>query len=415
MPDGSGRRDAPAFYVRTSSRGKKGEPFARIDSERLISMKFVDSEKKADVLSLVVDNFDLTQFDNGLWRKGQVIEFAFGYHGRMSPAREAVIKKVTGSLQLKIEAHAKSVLMDDEGRTDVFENMKRSDVVTKIAKRHGYSGRRLEVEDTAVVHAAINQAGMTDARFIRHLANREGFEFYVDHSGLHFHKRKLEQAPVRKLTYYLDEVGEVLSIQINDDITKKPGRVVRKGRDLKRKEDIEGVGDNESLKGEATLGDYVEVIDKITGETSGKSAVNVADDEVAPTAESSAEAAQRSAQARYRKSRSSAIKMTITMVGDPDMVAKTVFELVTPSRRLSGKYYASEVDHSLGITYSTQIKAIRDATSSNVGLDGDEGIPAEGKRNNEQTKDRDETTVIESVSPITGESRIQFVDKRGQQ
>ncbi len=408
-------RDAPVFFVRVSPRGKKGETAQRIDLiEKVISFKFTDDEKKADILSLAIDNFDLKQLDSGVWKKGQVLEFSWGYINRMAPTRTAVIKKITGLKVLTIEAHAESVLMDTEVRCRLFENKKRSEVIEEIAKENGFTGIRVDIEDTEVTHDAVTQARLTDAQFIRHLANKEGFEFYVDFSGFHFHKRRLEQPAVKTLTYYNDErQGDIEDLALDNDISKRPGKVTRKGRDLRKKKDIEGVGSNETAKDEPTLGDYVEVIDAETGEKDGTSAINTVNDEVAPTSETSDAAAEKVAKGRYRKSRAATIQMTVKMAGDPDMLAKIVFNLKIASQRLQGKYYVSQATHTIAGSYRTELKIRRDASSSNVGLIGDEGIKAEGKKNNAPERDANEIVIREEIDPVTGQEQIKFVDNRG--
>ena len=408
-------RDAPVFYVRVTPRGKKGEQAQRIElTESILSFEFIDNESKADVLKLTVDNFDLSQIDSGIWKKGQVLEFAWGYITNLALPREAVIKKISGLKVLTIEAHAKSVLLDTEVKTRLFENKTRSEVIQEIAGEHGFTGIRVDVEDTEVVHPAITQARLTDAQFIRHLANKEGFEFFVDSDGLHFHKRKLDQPPIKALTYYLDERrGDIEDLQLDNDITKRPSKVVRKGRDPLRKKDIEGVGSNETLSDEPTLGDFVELIDRETGQTTGTADVNTANDEVAPTAETSDEAAERTAKGRYRKARAAAIQMTVNMVGDPDMLAKTVFELRIPSQRLAGKYYVTQANHKIAGSYKTTLKIRRDASGLNPGIVRGDGVPAEGKKNDERVRDKNQPTIIEEIDRQTGQSQIKFVDKGG--
>ena len=383
--------DAPVFFVRVTPRGKRSEPVTRIDvSDRIISFTFVDTESKADVLKLSINNHDLTQFDNGLWKVGQVLEFSWGYLGRMTLTRKGVIKKVKGnSSVMTVEAHAESVLMDAETKTRLFEFKTRSEVVTIIAEENGYEGDRLIVEDTEVEHEAINQARLTDAQFIRHLANKEGFEFYVDHTGFNFHKRDLGQTPIKTLTYYNEQgQGEVADFSIENDIVKRSSKVVKKGLDLENKKGIEGEGSDETTKDEDTLGEFIESINRRAGEITTTSAVNTSNDETQPTSETSAAAAEKAAKARYRKSKSAAIKLTIPLVGDPDMLAKLVFEFNIPSKRLAGKYYITEATHTIAGGYKTVIKCRRDSMNSNPGLLGtDEGSKNSGKKNKKKPDD----------------------------
>ena len=124
-------RTEPAYYVKVAQEGAGAE---RVDlSERVLAFAFEDSEKKADKLVLTVDNWDLKNFDDPVWKKGNLLEVSWGYPGEMAPAREVVIQKVTGFQTLNVEGHAKSVLMNKVARCRTFENQKRSDVVRQIA------------------------------------------------------------------------------------------------------------------------------------------------------------------------------------------------------------------------------------------------------------------------------------------
>jgi phage protein D len=87
---------------------------------------------------LSVDNWDLANFDDPVWKKGNLLEVSWGYPGDMAPTRQVVIQKVTGFQTLAIEGHATSVLMNKVARCRTFENVSRADVVRKIAHEHGF-------------------------------------------------------------------------------------------------------------------------------------------------------------------------------------------------------------------------------------------------------------------------------------
>jgi hypothetical protein len=258
-------RTEPVFFVKVKPEGGGDE---RVDlSERVLSFVFEDSEKKADKLVLTVDNWDLSNFDDPVWKKGNLLEVAWGYPGEMAPARECVIQKVTGFQQLSVEAHAKSVLMNKLAKCRTFENKKRSDVAREVAEENGYGGQLQDIEDTGEVLPLITQARMTDAQFLRQLATREGFEFYVDFDGLHFHRRRLDQRPVRVFRWYTaPEVGEVLAVNIENDVTAKPGAVSVRGRDPFTRRDIDERGSNATTTRDS-LAPVIELVDPETGST----------------------------------------------------------------------------------------------------------------------------------------------------
>lgn len=409
------RRDAPTYLVSITPRGQKGEVPEPIDlSDRVTSISIKDNESKADTLQITVRNFDLTQTDSPYWKKGQVFRFQWGYPGNMSPVREGVIMKTKGSLVMTIEANAKSVLMDTELKSRLFENQKRSDVVTTIARENGYTGDRVQVEDTEVEYESIQQAQMSDAQFLKHLANKENFEFFVDHTGLHWHERQLDQAPVRELVYYTSLTGDILGWGHETDIKKRPSQVKTKGRDPLTKKDIGGEGSDKTTPGKTVLGDFIELIDKVTGESSGTSAINTANDETIPTSETSDAGADRVAKQRYKRGLTNTIKLSLNVVPDPSLAAKSVIVVSGLGERLSGRYYITTMTAKLSESGAVQsLECRRNGASKNPGLNGDRGEAASGSRNKKDAKDPDKPSSIEKIDPVDGTAKIVYRDDRG--
>ena len=151
----------------------------------MIDFSFEDREKGTDRLKLTVDNFDLIQFDDPLFETGQFLQVTWGVGGTVAPLHKMVIKKVTGARQLTVEAQNKSVVMDSVRKRRRFENVTRSQVARKIATE--YKFRNPDVQETEEVFEEITQSNISDAQFLRKLAHLEGFQFYLDSSGLHWH------------------------------------------------------------------------------------------------------------------------------------------------------------------------------------------------------------------------------------
>jgi len=399
-------RTEPVFYVKVAPEGESSE---RVDlSHKILSFVFEDSEKKADKLLLTVDNWDLRNFDEPVWRKGNLLEVAWGYPGDMAPAREVVIQKVTGFQTLSIEGHAKSVLMHKVTRCRVFENKKRSDVVRAIAEENGYGTALQDIEDSGEVLPMITQARQTDAQLLKRLADKEGFEFYVDFDGLHFHQRRLGQRPIRVLRWYTaPEVGEILSMNIENDVTAKPGAVSVQGRDPLTRKDIDARGSNATTSRDS-LAPVIEIVDPETGATRLERR-NVSED-VRPSPQATAGTAKREADAHFRKGQQTAVELTATVLGDPSLLAKTVVEIQGIGQRLSGKYYVKEAKHKIDSSgFTVEIKA---------GSDGHNqagGAPSQGKPNRGSAANNDPNALrpIEVVDPESGKTRIEYRDTRG--
>lgn len=399
-------RTEPVFYAKVQPEGGSAE---RVDlSERVLSFSFEDSEKKADKLVLTVDNWDLKNFDDPVWRKGNILEVAWGYPGEMAPAREVVIQKVTGFQTLSVEGHAKSVLMNKTVRCRTFENLSRADVVRKLAQENGYGSSLQDIEDTEAVLPVIAQARLTDAQFLKRLADREGFQFYVDFDGLHFHQRRLGQRPVRTLRWYTPpEVGEVLSVNIENDVTAKPGAVRMRGRDPMTRRDIDERGTNATTPRD-TLAPTIELVDPETGSTRLERR-NVSED-VRSTPEATSATARREAQGRYRRAQHLTVELSATILGDPSLLAKTVVEFQGIGQRLSGKYYVKEAKHKIdGSGYTVEVKCLRDGHSE-LG-----GAPSSGRANRGSAANNDPNALrpVEVVDRETGATRIEYRDTRG--
>jgi len=401
-------RTAPSFFVTIEGdSGRTGRLIAESPvgagdtvsdgSARVLNFEYTDSERRADSLKLTIDNFDLSMFDDPAWKKGNAILVRWGYPGRMAPERRCIITKITGALTLTVEARAESVLMNMQTRNRLFEGMSRSSVAAAIAEENGYGIDARTIEDTEVVLANIQQARLTDAQFLTRLAREEGFEWFVDFDGFHFHSRHTDQAPLRVFTYYTDSgMGEILSFNIENDITARPGRIRRRGRNSITGQDVEGEagtsteGDGaasarrESLaQGESeeeadykarlatakasdgprrtALTHVIEIVDQDTG--SSRVEKRVAQEDIAPDAGVDQDALTRRAAGLHRRHQQTAVKLTFEAVGDPLLLAKTVIDMRGLGRRLSVLYYVKEVIHKNGPgSYTMSVKAVSDGS-----------------------------------------------------
>jgi uncharacterized protein len=206
-----------------------------------------------------------------------------------------------------------------QGLAQMFSDgdLSRADVVRKIAQDNGYGATRQDIEYTAHRLPVITQARMTDAQLIRRLADREGFEFYVDERGSNAKTQRDSLAPI------------------------------------------------------------IEIVDPETGATRLERR-NIADD-IRSTAEPSAATAKREADARYRQAQHLTVELSATVISDPSLLAKTVVEIQGISQRLSGKYYLREAKHKVdGSGFTVDLKCLRDGHSE-LGGPPSKGKPNRGK------------------------------------
>lgn len=374
----------------------------------VLSFEYEEDEKKADQLTLTLRNDDLAYFDSPLFEKGTMLHVGWGYAGALAPMREVIVQKVTGARTLKVTAQSKSVLMHKTTRVRSFERKTRSEVVRQIAEESGYGASMQDIEETSVRHGVLSQAAQTDAQFVKRLADQEGFEFYIDFDGFHWHSRRLKQRPVRVLTYVLPPgVGDITDFNVENDVTAKPGAVKVKGKDPLTKKPIAATGDNASTKRD-TLAPVLTIVDPRTGEKKRVLRAAAAE-ETRPTTETTAAGAKKEADAIFRRTQQTAVELTLSLVGDPYIVAKSVVEVHGIGKRLSGKYYLASVKHTLGSGgYSISAKAKTDGTQT--GAAKAKGTP---NKTEPEKKAAEQLTVVTLVDPRTGEKRTVFKDTRG--
>ncbi len=351
-------RSAPLLLVKLET--QDGE--FRVVTDEVLSFKYTDKERSADVLKLQVDNSDLSQFDDPVWRKGGKLRVQWGYPGGMSPERTVVITSVKGFRELQIEANALSVVMNRVVKCRTFDNTTISQVVRDIASENGFGPDLQIIDEFDEVQEVITQARLTDAQFLRRWASRVGAEFWVDFDGLHFHERRMGEAPVRVITYHEDpEAGDIIGEPtIENDLTARPGRVRVRGRNPMNREDIAEDADNDSDADRPTAAPIIEIIDPDTGNTTTVERTLASEDTV-PTADATPAAARRRARGRFRRAQQVAVKMSVPIIGDPLLLAKTIVEIRGMGQRLSIRYYTTEVEHDLSPGgYTCKVKLVSD-------------------------------------------------------
>lgn len=358
----------PQVYLRTADAGAEG---GRVVSDRVLSLRYVDKTRGADKLTLEIDNADLTQHDDPAWKRGARIEVQWGVQGRMSPLRSAIVRRVRGFRRLTVEARSDAVLMDTRRRSRTFQNKTRAEVAAEVAREYGFDGESLHVQSTTSRRETIVQANMTDAQFLRRLARREGYEFFVDFDGLHFREEDLRQAAAKVLTYYVDRVGEIIGDpQVDTDLTRRPGRVRARSTDPETGEEITAEADDEQDAERDVLSEILEVVDPEDGEstfirrmlgTTSDAPSRTASEEEVPTQADTAQEAETEARARFRRGSRGVTKMTVPIYGDALVMSQQVVEMRGLGRRLSGRYIVREVEHVVGSNgYTCSLKIASD-------------------------------------------------------
>lgn len=416
---------APSFYVKVKSVGE--EP-VRLDlGQRLLALEYEDNERKADRFRMLVDNWDLAHFDDPIFKKGNMLQVSWGYDGNMAPPRECIITKIAGFEQLEVEALDKGTLMHKRSEQVTYTNMTRAEIAQMIAERHGYGPDQQHIQATTTRFEETRQARMTDAQMLKKLAHKEGFEWYVDFDGFHFHERVMDQPPMRTFTWYTaaDNRAAILSISVENDVYAKPGRVRVKSIDPDTKQEVEGVGSNTDTE-RAGTGELAELY--INSETDNLEIAQLdAGDWERPAATQGDTAEQEvktDAAKRYRKATQTAVKMTMTIIGEPSLIAKTVVRVEGVGKRLTGNYYVKVAKHSVSASgYITELALVSDGTRGYVRVS--DVLEDVGKQQKKPVEPESGATVNDKdalpnddvlIAEIIGaDEELQFTDKKQRQ
>ena len=221
---------APAASVRVSGRSVVGELHLE-----LTSVTVENPLVGADAFTFVINNgFDLSRSeflmaDNKslpeFFKLGSPVEIRMGY-GDRSKLDLMLIGVVTelqtsfpssGLPQLTISGFDYSFCLTKGTASRNWENKKDSDVVREIARKYNLEPK---VEETKVVHPKIERSQESAAEFVRKLATRNGFEFFVTEKELFFRKPANDQQGLIKLKWGRGLLSFSPEIRLSEQVTE---------------------------------------------------------------------------------------------------------------------------------------------------------------------------------------------------
>ena len=385
-------RSSPAILVGVRLKGKKQSDPLDLEG-RVVSFSFTDEEKKTDKGVLVLDNFDLTMFEERNIVPGTILDVTWGYNGLFSQTQSLVVKSLKGGTTLTVNAESKKQLINLVQVNNVYEEVRYSDIAQDVAEKNGFRKDQIFIDDTEPVFETVTQARMTDAQFLRHLSNKIGFEWYVDADGFHFHDRKIDQEPLRKFIYYNDAAqGDIMSFSIEEKTNARVGKVTAKGRDPNKKKNVNGESNAKTDKEKVVAVELIAVGPGASGglvkvEVAGTATQNTGASDTMATAAATEKAAAAIAKGRQRRSGINSVKLTMNCVGDPEVVAKAMIEVAGIGKSFSGLYYVEKVAHKISASgYTMQLTCKRKGRNSSVS-----GVSTTAKTNKKVTsKKKDE-------------------------
>lgn len=313
-------------------------------SARMLSFEFSDHCRKKDQVKMVFRNDDYQMFDRPVFAKGQKLLLTWGWPGRTAPPRRMIVKSVRGGEEITVTGHCVVSLLDRKKRSRFMQGVTDSEWVHAIADEYRYTGTLATIETTEERRDITQPRWMTDARMLRKLAKRNGFEFYIDATGLHWHKRPTDREPVKNFIYRRDPgVGDVLAPpQFDANLSKGISRVKIKSRDPLLKTYVEqSIGLKDEI--DVSLGHEDEMFDTEEESESGRRGNRIGEEEVLPGGLMAEQEALTHAKGRYRETAKRRYKMTLEIVGNARVGAKQIIGLWGDvSETMAGLYYVKE-------------------------------------------------------------------------
>lgn len=330
---------------------------------RIVAFEYSDHSRKKDQCKMTFENSDYRLFDRTVFAKGQKLLGTWGWPGRTAPPRRMIVQSVKGGEQMVVTCHCTLSLMDKKKRARFAPGVTRSEWVRAIADEYRYTGQLAHIEVTNVRYDITQPAWCTDAKMVSWLAQREGFEFYIDATGFHWHRRATDSAPVHDYIYRRDPgVGEIISPpSFEANLTKGITRVKVVGRDPLRKTFVDqsaGLKDEQDV----SLGHEDEMFDPEDDEP-GLRGNRIGEEQWLPVGLTTDEDALARASGMYRETAQGRYKMKMEVIGDPRVGAKNIIGLWGDvSDTMSGLYYVAEAVHKIKAgAYTMELSCEKDA------------------------------------------------------
>ena len=297
----------------------------------------------------------ITWVDHDLFEIGNEVEIQVGYEDNL---KTVMVGEITGLEPefrqedvplLVIRGHDLRHRLLRGHQTQSFVKMKDSDIVSQIAKARGLS---VKATDSKVKLEYVLQHNQTDWEFLQTRAQRIGYEVVVDRKILYFRPHQNAQSPTLTLTY-LENLLEFLPRL--STLTQVTAVEVRGWMPMEKKALLSQAGagqENSKMKGDKTGSQKVK-------QAFGKATYTIATQPVTSKAEADAMTL-----GRFQDMAIAYITAEGNCMGNPEIRAGKVIEIIGVGERFSGYYYVTTAQHyfSLNQGYQTAFTVRRTAS-----------------------------------------------------
>ena len=313
----------------------------------ITSVTVEDVLEGADRFSLSVSDPGAMWLDSDLFEPGKSVVIRMGYVNNLTTMIQGEISSIRSSFpadgtpQLEISGYDLSHQFVRGHGQNSFEGVRDSDIVAEIA---GRANHRLEtqIDETEVIHPHVTHNGRTDYDFIRELADRNSFEFFVREETLHFQRTRRGGSEIVTLKYG----ASLLNFTSELNTANQPTGVRVGGWNIQTKEPIVGQamrGSEEAReRGRRSGGDMVE------------DQYGAAEEHITDSPVSSQQEADTRASSELNRQSEWLISGTAECIGLPEIRAGENIRLEGLGRKFSRRYYIESARHTIGSSgYST--------------------------------------------------------------
>jgi phage protein D len=326
-------------------------------------IKYTREETGADKLEMEIDNNDLRNWSSrteARFMQGRYVRLSYGYQSIASVVAILRITRVTGFTTLMVKAKNIGDKLNRNKKNRTFRNKTRAEVVKILAREHGMGVA--EITDTGERFDRITQARETDAALCHRLAYKEGFKFSINQEGMRWSPRDFGKKERMELVYHTSQTGDIIGADLDMDVARLPRRI--KSRTLNR--ETGGIEksevDNKTDRDREVLTEYSGWIPE-----EGPATGLVIQSEIIKTAKPTDTG--KDATARFRLAQQRAIKLDLTIIGNPLVNVRDVIRVSGMGDILSGLYYVKCVEDEMGPSagYVTRLKLTTDGVSKKTG------------------------------------------------
>ncbi|MFN0085517.1 MAG: phage late control D family protein [Blastocatellia bacterium] len=300
------------------------------------------------------DRQEFKHIDGPRFKEGTKLEVTLGYDGRIVSLIKGEVTTLEPEFSeneaptLKVQGYDSLHRLRRGLKTKSYVRLKDSDIARQIASGLGLSA---QVDDTGVTHEYLLQDNQTDIDFLMGRARRIRYELAIENNVLHFRKATNDRDKVVSLEY-----GFTLrSFYPRLNTSSQVSEVLVQGWDAKIKKAITGrarSGDEVSKMGGRQLGASIT-----------ESAFFATKNIITGVPVSSEGEANQIARGKFNDMAVEFITGEGTAIGNGDIKAGKVIELLKLGRRFSGLYYITSATHVIDSAgYSTKFTVERNAT-----------------------------------------------------